>query len=92
MGSVRYLNGVLTVIAVLLTLNLWTSWNVPLAQTASAAPNSTPTGGGIPNAGAQRQQIVDLLKKLNQQTDELISLFKSGQARVKVDAPRNTAD
>lgn len=88
MASLRYLNFVLTVIAVLLGMHLWTSWSVPTAAPAYAAPQEAPSGGGIPNAGAQRQQQVDMLKRLSQQTDELIGLFRSGQARVRVDAPR----
>ena len=85
-SGIRYLNGVLTVLAILLSLQLWTQW--------TAAPNGKPitlaseahAAGGIPNAGAQRQQMVDLLKKVVQQNDKLIGMFNSGQARVKVES------
>ncbi len=69
MRSLRYLNTILTVIAVLLATHLWTAWSDGASPAAAvASPRTTPTPGGIPNAGAQRQQQIDLLKLLNQQT------------------------
>jgi hypothetical protein len=92
MRSLRYLNTILTVITVLLAMHLWTWWSDgPLPAAAVAAPRSVPTPGGIPNAGAQRQQQIDLLKLLNQRTDDLVNLLRSGQARVRVDVPREPA-
>ncbi len=84
MGALRYLNTVLTVLAILLAFQLWTSWTGgPADTTASVA---TPAyASGIPNAGAQRQQMVDLLKRQSQQLDALTKLFESGQARVRLD-------
>ncbi len=86
MGSLRYLNAVLTVLVVLCALTLWTLWSGgsagPLAKPAYAV--------GIPNAGQQRQQIVDQLKQLSQKIEALHNLFRSGQARVKLEAaPEN---
>lgn len=85
MRTLRYLNVVLTVIAVLLALQLWTLWSGQAvqgpAQVAFAAP---PSPGGIPNPGAQRQEQVNLLKQLNVQMGQLITLFRSGDARVRV--------
>jgi len=80
MRSLRYLNTVLTIIAVLLTLNLYvgvTGGNVSWQSEAHAA--------GLPNAGAQRKAQTDLLKRLVSQLDELKSILTSGQARVKVE-------
>jgi len=92
MRSLRYLNTILTVIAVLLATNLWTAWSDGSRPAAAvASPRTVPTPGGIPNAGAQRQQQIDLLKLLNQQTDDLVNLLRSGQARVRVDMPRQPA-
>lgn len=83
MRSLRYLNTVLTVIAVLLALHLWTLWiGGPSAVATAAAP-------GLGNAATQRRQMVDQLKRLTVKIEELTSLFRSGQARVKVDAPKN---
>ena len=88
MASLRYLNTVLTVLAVLLTLQLWTSWTKASGgepgDHLALGPRSA-YADGIPNAGAQRKQIIDLLKKQVQQTESLTEMFKSGQARVRVE-------
>ncbi len=82
MQSVKYLNAVLTVIAVLLTLHLW-AWQASPGSAPQAFDIATPAYAGIPNAGEQRQQMVDEIKKLSSKVDALINLFRSGQARVK---------
>lgn len=88
MASLRYLNTVLTVLAVLLGLQLWTTWQ---GETAGGVTDiaSTAHAAGIPNAGAQRQQIVDLLKKQAQQLDKLAALFETGRARVRLEGGRS---
>ena len=91
MRSLRYLNTILTLLTVLLAMQLWTTWMTPSAS-GNAAGLASPAlaqaaGGGIPDAGAQRKEMIDLLKRHIQQTDELIGLLKSGQVRVKVEAP-----
>jgi cell division protein FtsB len=52
----------------------------------------------IPDAGAQRNQIIEQLKETNQKLDRLISLLESGEVQVRVansdeanDAPRPKA-
>mgnify|MGYP006908264419 CR=1 FL=1 len=83
MRSLRYLNSILTVLAVLLALQLWTTWTMtPQATVATSAQAK----GGIPDAGSQRKQMVDLLKTLTQQSSELNAMFASGSARVSVEA------
>ena len=83
MRSLRYLNGILTVLAVLLGLQLWTSWT-----TSPSVDMATPAyAQGIPDAGAQRAQIIDQLKLLNSNTAELKGLLLSGKAQVKVILP-----
>ena len=83
MQSVKYLNVVLTAITILLALQLWTSWAgasldqpIELVSPAHAA--------GIPNAGHQRQQIVDRLKEVSAKLDQLNDQFRSGKARVRI--------
>lgn len=78
MPGLRYLNVMLTVLAVVLTLNLWTAWmgGEGVASRAYAQ--------GIPDAGAQRQQIVDQLKLLNQKAEQIKELLVSGKVRVTV--------
>lgn len=67
MRSLRYLNSILTVIAVLLTLNLYVAWNTtPAGVAVSFAEEAhAQEAGGISNAGAQRKEMIDLLKQLN---------------------------
>ena len=90
MRSLRYLNGVLTVLAVLLTLQLWTTWTTasgvegPRDRSVSWLGPQPAYADGIPNPGGQRKQMIDLLKLQVRQTETLIDLFKSGQAKVLV--------
>lgn len=81
MNAMRYLNTMLTVLALLLALNLWTAWSAAPGMSAQAY------GQGIPDEGAQRQQIVDLLKKLNVAMEEQAELLKSGDVQVRVILP-----
>jgi hypothetical protein len=80
MRSLRYLNSVLTVLAVLLTLQLFTAWTTSPAMISDAQA----AGSGIPDAGAQRKQIVDELKLLNSKVNQLNTMFSSGAAKVTV--------
>ena len=84
MQSVKYLNTILTAIAILLALQLWTSWagvssDQPIELVAPAH------AAGIPNAGHQRQQMVDQLKEVSSKLDQLNDQFRSGQARVRIE-------
>jgi hypothetical protein len=85
--SLRYLNSVLTILAVLLTLNLWTLWTTA-ERVGGALPEFASTASaGIPNAGLQRYETNSLLKSLNQKTEELTGLFRSGAARIRMEQP-----
>lgn len=95
MRSLRYLNTILTILAVLLGLEIWTTWMRPgdsgLASPAVAGADTRSTDrstGGIPDAGAQRKEMIDLLKQLNVQQADVVKVLKSGEVRVKLeDAP-----
>jgi len=90
MPSLRYLNTILTVIALLLTLNLWTAWtSTPGGQALSVAQTAE---AGIANAGAQRLEMIGLLKKLNKHVADLDATLTSGKVRVKVAAEKNDSD
>lgn len=78
MRSLRYLNFMLTVLAVLLALHLWTAW------AASPTLIDSARAQGIPDAGAQRQQIIDELKLLNKKAEETKDLLTSGKVVVQV--------
>lgn len=90
MRSVRYLNAILTVLAVLLALNLWVTWAAtPGGEALSWAGPAEAQAAGIPNAGEQRKQMIDLLKALNVKVNQLTELVESGKVRVQVEAPPN---
>ena len=56
-----------------------------VAEARTTRSQAAARASGIPDAGGQRAEIVKLLKKSNQQTDTLIGLFRSGQARVRIE-------
>tara|TARA_R110002111_G_scaffold101314_2_gene157024 strand:+ start:763 stop:1035 length:273 start_codon:yes stop_codon:yes gene_type:complete len=84
MKSLRYLNTVLTLIAVLLTVNIWTLWNVtPGGGALSVATEAQ--ANGIPNAGQQRKDIVDAIKRLNADTVAMKNTLANGTIKVKIE-------
>ena len=83
MSMMRYLNTVLTVLAILLALNLWTSWQ----QAPSESFVRPAHAQGLANAGKQRKQIIDQLKQVNVQLGELQKTLEEGKVRVKVQQP-----
>ena len=85
MPSLRYLNTVLTVIALLLTLNLWTAWTTTAGGQALSV--AQPAEAAI-NPQAQRHEMIGLLKKLNTNVGELNATLTSGKVRVKVEAEK----
>lgn len=89
MNSLRYLNSVLTVIVLLMAFGLWTRWMEGGSMPSSGLVSSA-HAAGIPDAGGQRKQIVDELKRVSNELEKLTSMFRSGQARVRVDSPSQT--
>lgn len=85
MKSLKYLNTILTVIAVLLTVNVWTLWSItPGGNALSVATEAR--ADGMTNAGAQRKQIIDAVNQARAEVGELKSMFKNGSARVRLEA------
>ena len=84
MRQIKYLNTVLTIIAVLLTVNLWVTWaqsSVSVAEGAQAQ-----AGISLPDPGVQRSEMISQLKSLNEKITELNAQFKGGTARVRVES------
>lgn len=81
----RYLNTILTILAVLMALQLWTTWS-GIDQHGSPFVEAAHAQDGIPNAASQRKQMVDLLREQNKKLDNLTKLLESGKVRVKVEA------
>lgn len=81
-----YVNVVLTVIAVLLGLHLVRQAD-PSGSAALAAQRGTPPAPselGIPNAGAQRLQMIRYLERLDQRMTAIESALTKGELTVKV--------
>ena len=90
MRSLRYLNVMLTAVAILLALQLWTAWTAG-GSSAILGPAEA-QAVGITNPGAQRNEIIDLLKKQNQLTGQVVDLLKSGNVKVRVTQMRDDED
>lgn len=96
MHSLKYLNGVLTVLAVVLTLNLWVTWTAPGSApgTHSASEQLSMTQAAYaqaaapPNASQQRREMRDLLKLINTQLGDMKTLLTSGEVRVRAELPQ----
>ena len=88
MQSLKYLNTILSVIAILLTIQVWTSWTHNQTDPAMGT-TSTAYAQGITSAAQQRIMILDELKKLNHEVSELHELFVVGDARVLVEGVAN---
>lgn len=85
MRQTTYLNGILTVNAVLLAGVLWTQLvNRPvLAQSADAQTNAQGLPG-IPNAGGQRDQMIRQLERLNVTLDSTMKHLQGGNLKTEV--------
>ena len=91
MRSIRYLNTVLTIIAILLTLNLWTLWVItPGGQMLSMAGDAY--AQGTANAAEQRKSMIDELKQNNEKVGEIINMLKKGSAKVTVESMPSDKD
>lgn len=81
MKDTRYLNIILTLLTIVMALNLAVSW--------SRSPDMLPQAHaqGIPDEGAQRNQIIEQLKSLNKKTEDIRDLMVSGRLHVTITAP-----
>ena len=82
MKDTRYLNVILTLLTIVLALNLVVTWG--------GSPSLLPRAQaqGIPDEGAQRNQIIDQLRQLNKRADSIHELMASGRLYVHVANPR----
>ena len=89
MKSLTYLNGILTVLAILLGLNLATQWTAsPAADVfvteAHASGVPAPASGSV-----QRRDMIKLLQEIKSETKDMNHLLSSGTMRVMVEMPPN---
>ncbi len=84
MRQSTYLNVILTVNAVLLTGILWTQFASRAPFDSTAAAQADPPGGGIPNAAAQRQRMIESLNEIKGSVEATRQLISSGKLKVEV--------
>ena len=62
-----------------------------LAVRATVPWESTAQAQGIPDAGAQRDRIIEQLRTTNERLDKLVTLLSSGELQVRVTKADNDA-
>jgi len=82
MKDLRYLNFILTALTIVMALNLAVAW------TSGPSWISEARAQGIPDEGAQRNQIIEELRRLNKKADEVREVLVSGKLHVRVSPPR----
>ncbi len=85
MNNSKYLNTVLTVIAVLLGLNLWVGAHQSPAA-AAMDPATEALAQGRTDAGAQRKAMIDELKNLGSKVDAMSKKLGDGSVKVTVES------
>lgn len=73
----------LAVIVVLQVITVIGQWIVPPG-------GATPAHAQLPDAGAQRNEVISQIKGTNERLDRLVSLLSSGNLQVKVAKPDET--
>ena len=76
----RYLNVVLTMIAVLLAALVWIS----VADRPLLSSSASATPPGLPDAGSQRREIQRAVEDVETDIEKLYKLLSSGKLRVEV--------
>lgn len=84
MTNTKYLNAVLTVIAVLLALNLWVGVNP--SPSASANPEGQAIAQGRVDAGQQRADMIKELKGMKSTIEAMSKKLTDGSIKVKVES------
>jgi hypothetical protein len=78
MRRLRYLNTILTVIAVLLALNAYALWTATPGGAMLDHAQAAHAQAGVPNAAEQRRQMIDLLKQTNVHLSDVKTTLRSG--------------
>ena len=87
MKTLRYLNTVLTVIAILLTLNVYLQLTgTPAGGAVSVAQEAHAADKPARGVGSSAQAQLDQLKEINANLSRLSGKLSDGSVRVKVDS------
>lgn len=84
MINTKYLNAVLTVIALLLALNLWVGAHQSPAS-AALDPSSEALAQGRTDAGQQRAKMIEALQNLGSKVEAMNKKLSDGSIKVKVE-------
>ncbi|MEO1237302.1 MAG: hypothetical protein AAFX76_10995, partial [Planctomycetota bacterium] len=89
MNSLRYLNRVLTVLAILLTVNIYVQLTGTAAGSAVSTANVAHARGdtpkGVGSTAAREQAQLEELRSLNRAVAQLNTTLTNGSVRVGVD-------
>ncbi|MEM9019922.1 MAG: hypothetical protein AAGC44_05105 [Planctomycetota bacterium] len=85
MANNRYLNGVLTAIALLLAMNLWVNLHQKEAS-ASLDPATEAMAQGTVSPAQQREAMIREINALGDKIDAIGNKLTDGSIRVKVDS------
>jgi hypothetical protein len=77
----------LVVVIVLQSLLLISQWSQSGSRTGMSGLLESTAYGQIPDAGGQRQQIIDELKTLNGKMDRMTETLRNGDVQVRVAKP-----
>ena len=83
MTNTKYLNAVLTVIALLLALNLWVGVNP--SPSASGNPEGQAIAQGRVDAGQQRAEMIKELQGVKSTVEAMSKKLSDGSIKVKVE-------
>ena len=83
MTNTKYLNAVLTTLAVLLALNLWVGVNAGPGDRTN--PEGQAIAQGRVDAGQQRAEMITQLKELKSSVESLSKKLSDGSITVKVE-------
>ncbi len=83
-GYTRFCLSAIVVLLAILIVGLWAEGPIsPIPDAAGANVSKTPSGI-LPNAGAQRMDMIKAIGVTNDKLDKIISLLKSGNIRVSL--------
>ncbi len=89
MKTLRYLNSVLTVIAVLLTLNLYVQLTAPVGPTAvsfaTPAHAAAKDKRGVGSQAARQGEMINAIKQLAKTTETIKATLSGAPLRVQVE-------
>ncbi len=83
-GYTRFCLSAIVVLLAILIVGLWAEGPIsPIPDAAGAGVSKSPSGI-LPNAGAQRMDMIKAIGVTNNKLDKIVDLLKSGDTRVSI--------